>query len=71
MLLVDVASAESIDITQGNDVLAQAGKVIEVAATLTAHTDAGEVQFAVGLVSPRQPGVLQDEQGRASDSGLA
>ena len=62
MLLVDVASTLSIDITQGHEVLAQAGKVIEVAATLAAHADAGKVQFAVGLVGPRQSGVLQDEQ---------
>ena len=62
MLLVDIARPLRIHVAERDEIVAHAMKRIETAPSLTADTDSGNVQFAIGLVSKGQLAVAENQK---------
>ena len=67
MPLEDVARSFLVHVTQTNEVHTEAGNVVKVRSSLAANTDAGDIQLIVSVVSEREFGFGQEEQGRTAE----
>ena len=62
MFLINVARPRGIHVAERDEVVAHAMKGIETTPALTADADAGNVQFAVGLVGEGQLAVAENQK---------